>query len=77
MPGHPAADTQPTPTPENVVAPAAATPGAETEATVAGTLPFTGSDLAGPMVFAVALLGIGLLLIVSSRRTRGRRRASS
>lgn len=64
--------TPPTPpTPENVVVPAAATPAAA-EATATGTLPFTGSDLAGPMTFATALLGVGLILVASSRRKRSR-----
>jgi hypothetical protein len=62
--------TPPPPTPENVVAPAAATAGTGGEATAAGTLPFTGSDLAGPMTFATALLGIGLVLVAGSRRRR-------
>ena len=60
------------PAPENVVVPAAETPGAEAEATVTGTLPFTGSDIAGPMTFATALLGVGLILVAGSRRTRPR-----
>jgi hypothetical protein len=63
----------PPPTPENVVVPAAATPGAAAEATATGTLPFTGSDLAGPMSFATALLGVGLILVASSRRISSRR----
>ncbi len=66
----------PTPAPENVGAPAAATPAAGAEATAAGTLPFTGSNLGGPMSFATALLGVGLLLVATSRRTRVRRRPS-
>jgi hypothetical protein len=69
--------TPPAPTPENVVAPAAATPGAEAEATAAGTLPFTGSDLAGPMTFATALLCVGLILVACNRRKRVRRSAHS
>jgi hypothetical protein len=73
----PPAPPTPTPTPENAVAPAAATAGTGGEATAAGTLPFTGSDLAGPMSFATALLGVGLILVAGSRRTRVRRRASS
>jgi hypothetical protein len=73
----PTPPTPPSPVPENVVAPAAATPGAAAEATAAGTLPFTGSDIAGPMTFATALLGVGLILVAGSRRKRVRRRASS
>ncbi len=68
----PPAPPTPTPAAENVVAPAAATPGAEAEATAAGTLPFTGSDVAGPMTFATALLGVGLILVACSRRMRAR-----
>jgi hypothetical protein len=64
--------TPPAPAPENVVAPAAATAGTGAEATAAGTLPFTGSDLAGPMTFATALLAVGLVLVATSRRTRVR-----
>ncbi len=72
----PPAPPTPTPVPENVVAPAAATP-AEAEATAAGTLPFTGSDLAGPLTLATALLGVGLVLVASNRRAHRCHDASS
>jgi hypothetical protein len=61
------------PTPENVVVPASEAASAAAEATAAGTLPFTGADLAGPMTFATALLGVGLVLVASSRRMSSRR----
>ncbi len=67
----------PTPTPDNVVLPAAENAAAGAEAAAAGTLPFTGSDLGGPMTFAAALLGVGLVLVAASRRPRVRRRACS
>ncbi len=63
----------PTPTPDNVVVPAAENAAAGAGTTTAGTLPFTGSDLGGPMTFATVLLGVGLILVAASRRTRVRR----
>jgi hypothetical protein len=67
----------PTPTPDNVVVPAAGTSPAAAETTAAGTLPFTGSDLGGPMTFATTLIGTGLVLVAASRRQRVCRRARS
>ncbi len=76
-PPTPPTPTPPTPTPDNVVVPAAENAAAGAETTAAGTLPFTGSDLGGPLTFATVLLGAGLILVAASRRPRVRRRACS